>query len=94
MSYKISARADRDLREIYGFGAGRFGDDLAERYHMDLERSFDLLERHPMLAREQPFLPPVRIHTYRSHAILYRIEGDDFLIVRVLRANRDWRRHL
>ena len=94
MGYRLSTRADHDIRGIALFGTERFGIEQAARYHTELESVFEMLARHPMLAREQVFRPPVRIHVHRSHAVVYLIEGDDVFIVRVLHASQDWRRHL
>ena len=43
------------------------------------------------MAREKRELrPPVRFHPYGAHLIVYVVEGDDILIVRVLHGRQDW----
>lgn len=38
------------------------------------------------------FEPPVRIHPWKAHVIVYVIEGDDILVVRVRHGREDWAR--
>lgn len=53
---------------------------------------FALIATNPQMARERGELsPPLRIHPFKSHLIVYRIEDDgDILIVRVRRGHEDW----
>ena len=54
-----------------------------------------ILAANPRLGKERPeFSPPVRIHHHAKHYIIYRIEEDALLIVRVLRDESDLTRHL
>ncbi|MFD1331375.1 type II toxin-antitoxin system RelE/ParE family toxin [Methylopila musalis] len=95
MAYRLSRDADRDVYELFLFGAERFGVEQAERYHTDLAQAFDLIGRHPWLAPERHDLGGARVHTHRSHAVIYDVGADGgVLILRVLHTTRDWRRHL
>jgi toxin ParE1/3/4 len=38
--------------------------------------------------------PPVRLHPYRSHMIVYLLREDDILIVRILHGRQEWELHL
>ena len=43
------------------------------------------------MARERPeFSPPVRIHVCREHLIVYRVEDERILIIRILGGMSDW----
>ncbi len=92
---RTTRQCDIDIINIYGYGVTAFGVAQAERYHEGLMASFDLLTRHPRMARERSeFTPPVRLHPYRSHMIVYLATAGDVLIVRVLHGRQDWERHL
>ncbi|MBB4064374.1 type II toxin-antitoxin system RelE/ParE family toxin [Gellertiella hungarica] len=91
MTYRTTTEADRELIEIYVFGAERFGVQQSEQYLEGLFQTFDLLAENPYLARERRELnPPMRLHPYGAHMIVYTITGDDILIVRVLHGRQDW----
>jgi len=95
MTYKTTRRADHDIIDIYARGATDFGVDQAERYHAGLIALFDLLARNPDMARERTeFTPPVRLHPYHAHMVVYVHDGDGILIVRVLHGRQDWERYL
>jgi toxin ParE1/3/4 len=95
MSYKLTERADRDVFDIYLFGAERFGPAQADKYHAGLVEAFELLAGRPGIARERnEFDRPIRVHLHGAHAIVFVIEEDHVLIVRVLHGSQDWRRHI
>lgn len=95
MRYRTTRLADADIIDIYVHGALAFGREQAERYHRGLVETFELLSENPRLARERTeFAPAVRIHPYEAHLIIYTIEDDGLLIVRVLHGRSRWERYL
>jgi toxin ParE1/3/4 len=49
-----------------------------------------VLAANPSLARlREDFSPPVRLHPYGAHIVVY-IAAEDVLIVRVLHSRQDW----
>jgi toxin ParE1/3/4 len=36
------------------------------------------------------FTPPVRLHRYNAHLIIYRVGNEDILIIRVLHGRQNW----
>lgn len=94
MAYKLSAKADEDIVEIYLEGLEQFGSTQAEKYHADLEKTFGLISVNPQIARERnEIVPPVRIHPHASHVVVYEIdENGDVFIIRVRHAREDWMR--
>jgi len=91
VSYKLSRKAEEDIARVYVEGARLFGPRQAAAYHAGLEQMFTVLAEHPRLARERDEItPPVRVHPYRSHIVIYVIEGDDILVVRVRHGREDW----
>jgi len=89
--YDLSRAADRDLVNLYLWGAERFGPDRAEQYIEGLTTLFELLAGHPAMACElRQFDPPVRVHPFGSHVIVYKVQDDRILIVRIRHAREDW----
>jgi toxin ParE1/3/4 len=95
MSCKTTRQADQDIIDIYVHGVQEFGTAQVERYHQGLLRTFELLSANPRLARKRTeFVPPVRIHPFEAHLIIYMIWDDGILIVRVLHGRHKWELYL
>lgn len=92
MSYRLTREADRDIEAILEDGIDRFGHARAVGYIRGLERAFEDLAAFPRMAQERTEAKPaVRLRPYGSHLILYRLEGDDVLVLRVRHGREDWR---
>lgn len=95
MGYRLTRSAEKDVFDAYMRGAAAFGVDQAEHYHQGLIATFRLLADNPRLARErQEFKPPVRLHPYGAHMIVYILKKDGILVVRVLHGRQEWERAL
>lgn len=95
MEVRFTVRAENDILESYVYGMERFGRPQAERYEQGLREAIARIADFPGLAPERPdFVPPIRLHHHGSHAIIYLIQSDHILIVRVLRGQRDIGHHL
>lgn len=91
MAYRLSRKAEADIIQIYVTGVEAFGVDQAERYHQGLERTFGLLAEFPLAAPERVELRgSPRIHPYKSHIVIYQLDGADIFILRVRHASEDW----
>lgn len=91
MTYILGPGAASDLDRIYRNGAAQFGFAQADAYVSELKRVLELLGTNPRMARlRKEIEPPVRIHPHRSHLIVYDIEGDTVLILRIRHANENW----
>lgn len=91
MIYRKSRKADEDLIAIYLWGVTHFGVAQAEKYHASLAACFELIADFPGIAVERSILdPPVRIHRHAAHLVVYRVEQDHLLIIRVLHGRQDW----
>lgn len=92
MAYKLSVKAEDDIRNAYQEGIRLFGVEQAEIYYVGLERVFQFLSGTPRAARERfEITPPVRVHPYRSHIVIYLIDDNgDVLILRVRHGREDW----
>ena len=91
MIFRTSPQADEDIAGTYIAGALHFGVAQADRYQEGLFAAFQMLADNPLIARERhELMPPVRLHPYQAHMIVYVEEGAGVLIVRVLHGRQDW----
>ncbi len=92
MGYILSRKAEEDIIAIFLDGVEQFGFPQAENYHNLLEKTFRFLAENPLAAREREELtPPIRIHPFESHIVLYTVDDNgDVFIVRVRHGNEDW----
>ena len=86
----LSEHAAEDLIDIYVYTYREFGAPQAERYTEEIEEKFSILAESPALGRQLSEIPG----TYRCtvsgrHVIIYRIQGEDIFIVRVLHGRQD-----
>jgi toxin ParE1/3/4 len=95
MRYRTTERAEEDIIDAYVRGARDFGEAQAERYHAGLMRALEFVATNPLAARERAeYTPPVRMHFYEAHVVVYVLKEDHILIVRVLHGHQDWARQL
>jgi len=90
--FRLSLAAEEDIIGIAEQGVRVFGAVQARKYHDELFAIFALIAANPRMARERHELsPPMRIHPFKAHLIVYRIEGDgDIFVVRVRHGHEDW----
>ncbi|MDR0781158.1 MAG: type II toxin-antitoxin system RelE/ParE family toxin [Pseudomonadales bacterium] len=91
-TYRLTVAATDDVTAIFLESLERFGLVQAEHYHAGLTAAFEFLAQFPRAARErEEILPPVRIHPYQAHLIVYELElNDRVLILRVRHRREDW----
>ena len=89
--YRLSPKLlYHDLSGIWDYTAEMWSPDHPDAY-LRLGDKLDVLCSHPEIARERTEIdPPVRLHPYRSHLIIYRIEGDHLVIIRVVHSRQHW----
>ncbi|MCG5481577.1 MAG: type II toxin-antitoxin system RelE/ParE family toxin [Ensifer alkalisoli] len=92
MGCPLSLVAEEDIIDIAEEGVRLFGPAQARRYHDELFAIFNLIAANPRMARERfEISPPVRIHPFKAHLVVYRIEEDgDILIIRVRHGHENW----
>lgn len=92
MRFSLSVEAEEDIIAIAEQGVCMFGTAQARRYHDDLFTVFDLIAANPRMAREREEIsPPVRIHPFKAHLIVCRIEeGGAIFVIRIRHGHEDW----
>lgn len=93
--FRLSKAAQNDVRGIARYTQKEWGKAQRRRYLDGLNDKFEILSRSPTITAERPdFDPPVRIHSYEKHLIVYVIDHGGILIVRVLHQSMDVPAHL
>jgi toxin ParE1/3/4 len=94
MTFRLSAKAEADLIDIYVTGMQEFGVAQAERYQDKIEHTLTLIGTTPELARlRREITPPVRIHPVGSHIIVYTTDSGDTRILRIRHQRENWTRN-
>ena len=85
-------QAESDLDEIWYFLATQSSNiDVSDRVIDSITARFALLARQPYIGRrrDEDLRPGVRSFVVGDYVIAYRVDGDNVLILRVLRGSRD-----
>jgi len=92
MHFRLSVEAEDDIIAIAEQCIRVFGSAQARRYHDDLFAMLDLIAANPRMAREREEIsPPVRIHPFKAHPIVYRIEeSGPIFVIRIRHGHEDW----
>ena len=91
MAWRLTSTSLGDLDVVARWGAKRFGYAQSEAYEQQLVEMFDMLAANPYVAQERRAQQSmVRLMPCGSHNILYVVENDDVLIVRVLHGLQNW----
>ena len=87
--------AEEDLIDTWIYGFGMWGTVQADRYIDSIENTLNILTQSPKrhYLRDN-FRPPIRICHHISHLIVYTIEENAIIIVRVLHKSMDVKKHL
>jgi toxin ParE1/3/4 len=92
MAHRLAAQAERDLDDIWYYVAKESGSiDIANRLIDTITERFYLLSSFPYIgrSREQVFGSGHRSLTVGEYAIVYCVENEDVLILRVVHGRRD-----
>lgn len=92
MRFSISVQAEEDIVSIAEEGIRNFGALVAKRYNDELFALLDLIATNPRMARERHEIsPPVRIHPFKAHLVVYRIiEDGNIFVIRIRHGHEDW----
>ena len=91
--YLFKPQAEDDLAAIWRYSAETWSVDQADFYIGKTDPDDRNPGRHAdtrtSARRVQP--APMRIHPVAEHLIIYSIEGDRLVVVRILGSRRNWR---
>lgn len=88
---ELTPAARHDLDDIWDYSARTWSAAQAARYLRGLQALLQTLQDFPGLARERPeFTPPVRLHSYRRHLVVYRVDANALIVLRILHTRRNW----
>ena len=87
---RLLPKAQEDLADIWRYTLDSWGEDQAFKYTDDLDAAFSRLADQPLIPRERiEFSPPVRIVHHASHLIVYLVDDQGIIVIRVLHENMD-----
>lgn len=88
-------RAEADLDDIWRYTVETWSEGQAVAYLTGLERTLRLLAEFPETARlREEFVPPVRVHPYRAHLVIFQSDEAVLDVVRVVHARANWQAFL
>jgi len=91
----VANAARADLRAIRGFTEREWGAARRDRYLAAIRERFELLQRRPeVVAIRRDLGSDYRVLSVGRHLIIYRYNGIEVTIVRVLHQRVDIRLHL
>ena len=91
MAWILTIDAVADLDRMAAEGALRFGYSQSEVYELEIVAMLDTLAVHPYLTSErQASQSFVRLMPCGSHNILYVVENEDVIVLRVLHGLQNW----
>ncbi|MGO6994444.1 type II toxin-antitoxin system RelE/ParE family toxin [Rhizobium leguminosarum] len=92
MRFSLSVEAEEDIIAIAEQSVRIFGSAQARRYHDELFAVLDLIAANPQMAREREEISPhVRIHPFKAHLVVYRIEENGAIfVIRIRHGHEDW----
>lgn len=92
MAHRVARDAEADLDDVWFFTATESGSvEIADRLISSITHRFLLLAAQPHMGRprDEDLRPGIRTFPIGEFIIVYRVVGDDVLILRVLRSSRD-----
>ncbi len=93
--YKIQAKANIDIDEIYAEGIETWGLNQAKRYLLGLHERFEFLADNPNIGINSDELAPnLQRFRYGRHVVFFVNTHTGIMIVRVLGEEMDFEGHL
>lgn len=92
MAHRVAPEAEAELDDVWYYVTSASGSlEIADRLVDSIADRFFLLSRYPHLGRprDEDLRPGLRSFVVGEYTIIYRIEGEDVLILHVTHASRD-----
>lgn len=88
---KLRPAARADLENIWAYTVDMWSVDQASVYVSGLGAAFERLAQFPELSRlRTEFAPPVRVHQYEKHVIVYAEQDSNLEVIRILHSRSNW----
>ena len=88
--YRFLPAARDDLEDVWEYTIARWDVEQAIGYTDEIEAACEILCESPLMCRErEEYYPPVRIHPHGEHLIVYVMDDEGILIVRILHSHMD-----
>ncbi|KHQ51604.1 type II toxin-antitoxin system RelE/ParE family toxin [Mameliella alba] len=89
--YRLTPAAEADMTDIWTYTAAAWSADQADLYLRGLDEKLGILCQTPHIARERlEIVPPVRLHSYGSHLIIFQVEDDHLAVLRIVHSRQNW----
>lgn len=90
MAHRLAQEARVDLDELWFYLASNASAEIADRLVDSITTRFFLLSAYPLVGRRRDDLRKgMRAFPIGEYLVLYRVEGEDVVILRVVRGSRD-----
>lgn len=92
MAHRLSREAEAELDDIWRYTATKSSSfEIADRLIDSISERFFLLSRYPHIGRrrDHDVRPGLRTFLVGEYIIIYRTEGEDVLVLHVLRGSRN-----
>ena len=90
LQLSVTPKAESDLIGIWVYTSEEWGTDQADQYLDELEEGMKRLIDHPSLGADYAHvLPGYRRLQVEHHAVFYKLEKSEVLVVRVLHETMD-----
>ncbi|MEO1638799.1 MAG: type II toxin-antitoxin system RelE/ParE family toxin [Pseudomonadota bacterium] len=95
MQILFRPQAEADIADIWAYTDEIWGQQKAADYLAALEQMLQSVAAFPEMARlRSDFDPPVRIHPFRKHLIIYQTDGTMLDVIRILHSRSNWAQFL
>ncbi|MDB0056723.1 type II toxin-antitoxin system RelE/ParE family toxin [Akkermansiaceae bacterium] len=95
MILDFTDHAAADLQEVSEYTLATWGEEQEERYLKDLYRKFSEILNDPARWRfREELFPRCQVAAEGRHLVLFRIDHEVLLIVRILHSSMDLGRHI
>jgi len=92
MAHRLAPEAEAELDHIWYYIATKSDStDIADRLIDSITHRLFMLANHPYIGRRRDadLRPGLRSFPVGAYVIIYRVEGDDVLILHIVRGSRD-----
>ncbi|WNC73981.1 type II toxin-antitoxin system RelE/ParE family toxin [Thalassotalea psychrophila] len=95
MQIQRTVAASNDLINIYRYSLKEYGQQQAEKYFTNIDSAIQKIALNPYFyVKRVEFTPAIRICPERKHLIIYDLQADSILIIRILHCKMELKEHL